>query len=111
MTTQQADQLVAAYGSKFSPLQLNSLRDRLLNADYATAQVALAQAKDPVISLILSILLGGFGVDRMYIGDIGLGVFKLITCGGCYIWWLIDLFLIMDATRQKNFEKLALYSL
>lgn len=30
---------------------------------------------------------------------------KLITCGGCGIWWLIDLFLIMGATREKNSKK------
>lgn len=31
---------------------------------------------------------------------------KLITCGGFGIWWLIDLFLIMGATREKNLQKI-----
>ena len=30
---------------------------------------------------------------------------KLLTCGGIYIWWLVDLFYIMDATKEKNFAK------
>ena len=31
-----------------------------------------------------------------------LGVGKLLTCGGCGIWSIVDWFLIMDATRQSN---------
>jgi TM2 domain-containing membrane protein YozV len=46
------------------------------------------------------------GIDRFYIGDTGLGVGKLLTCGGIYIWYAIDWFLIQGATRQKNFEKI-----
>ena len=44
--------------------------------------------------LILSILLGGLGVDRFYAGHIGLGVLKLLTVGGCGIWALIDIILV-----------------
>ena len=35
-----------------------------------------------------------------------LGVGKLLTCGGCGIWSIVDWFLIMDATRQSNAQKL-----
>jgi len=44
--------------------------------------------------LILSILLGGLGVDRFYSGHVGLGVLKLITAGGCGVWALIDMIMI-----------------
>tara|TARA_Y100001968_G_scaffold179306_1_gene164134 strand:- start:23107 stop:23328 length:222 start_codon:yes stop_codon:yes gene_type:complete len=54
--------------------------------------------KDWTTLLILSILLGGLGVDRFYAGHIGLGVLKLLTVGGCGIWALIDI--IMVATGK-----------
>ena len=45
--------------------------------------------------LILSVLLGGLGVDRFFSGHIGLGVLKLITIGGCGIWALFDIIMIV----------------
>ena len=69
------------------------------------AQFALAyfrQRKDPTAALLLSIFLGVLGVDRFYIGDIGLGVAKLLTGGGFFIWVIIDWFLIRNATAAKN---------
>ena len=50
---------------------------------------------------------GGFLIDiidRFMIGDTGMGVGKLLTCGGLGIWTIIDWFLIMGATREKNME-------
>lgn len=55
-----------------------------------------------VIALLFSIFLGALGVDRFYMGYVGTGILKLITFGGCGIWWLIDLILI--ATKY-DFEK------
>ncbi len=52
-----------------------------------------------VLTLIMSILFGSLGVDRFIMGQVGLGILKLITLGGCGIWWLIDVILI--ATKHK----------
>lgn len=61
--------------------------------------------KDRGMVLILSVLFGAFGVDRFLVGDIGLGILKLLTLGLCGIMWLIDLFLIrgrVDELNRKN---------
>ncbi len=50
--------------------------------------------KQFITALLLSVLVGGLGVDRFYLGYTGLGVLKLLTLGGCGIWSLIDLILI-----------------
>jgi TM2 domain-containing membrane protein YozV len=51
-----------------------------------------------LVLLLLSIFLGQLGVDRFYVGKIGTGILKLVTLGGCGVWWLIDLIMIICGT-------------
>ncbi|UCF98201.1 MAG: TM2 domain-containing protein [Spirochaetaceae bacterium] len=58
--------------------------------------------KSWIATLLLSILIGSLGIDRFFMGYIGLGILKLITLGGFGIWWLIDVILIAS---KHNFAK------
>lgn len=47
-----------------------------------------------ILTLVMSILFGGLGVDRFMMGQVGWGLLKLFTAGGFGVWWLIDVILI-----------------
>jgi len=47
--------------------------------------------KQYLTATFFSIFLGWLGVDRFYLGHVGLGIVKLLTFGGFGIWWLIDI--------------------
>ena len=106
MERSQVNQLLAIHGNKLPFESIEMVKTKLLTMEYDIASIRMAQFKDPMTSLILSILVGSLGADRFYLGDIGLGVGKLLTCGGCYIWWLIDLFTAGSRTRQYNANKI-----
>ena len=55
----------------------------------------LFSRKEWLVTVLISFFLGGLGIDRFYLGYTGLGVAKLLTCGGLGIWALIDFILIL----------------
>jgi hypothetical protein len=71
------------------------------NRTFAASQIpGVFSDKEYIIALLFSIFLGYFGIDRFYMGQVGMGIGKLLTGGGCGVWWLIDIILI--ATRSSN---------
>jgi len=48
--------------------------------------MAEGEKKQYMVALLLSVFLGGLGIDRFYLGYTVLGIVKLVTAGGCGIW-------------------------
>jgi hypothetical protein len=54
----------------------------------------LFSRKEWLVALLLSVFVGSLGIDRFYLGHVGLGILKLITLGCFGVWTLIDIILI-----------------
>lgn len=108
MDNNEINQCMMLVGDKIPPACVPTLRKMLERSDTHVQDFSLAtmNLKNPTVSLLLSALAGAWGVDRFYIGDIGMGVLKLLSCGGLYVWWIVDIFLISDATRQYNWRQI-----
>ncbi len=57
---------------------------------------------DWLVTLLLCIFLGAFGVHRFYTKQIGIGILQLLTAGGCGIWVIIDVILIVTNTYRDG---------
>ncbi|MDR3367176.1 MAG: TM2 domain-containing protein [Prevotellaceae bacterium] len=59
--------------------------------------------KDWLTTLLLCIFIGGLGIHRFYTKSTGIGIIQLLTLGGCGIWWLIDLILIVSGSYRDGY--------
>lgn len=103
MDSHKVDMFMMVNGKNFEGHQLIQIREKLLTLDEKQWQnLQLTQYKSPTTGLLISIFAGVYGIDRFYIGDTGMGIGKLLTCGGFGIWAIVDWFLIQGATKEKN---------
>ncbi len=81
---------------------------RIASADPVARALAPDDGKSWVVSLVLCLLFfcsGLGGLHRFYTGRFGTGILQLVTAGGCGIWQIIDVILILtdsfdDADNQ-----------
>ena len=107
MQSDKLDTYLMANAKFFPAAKIPLLRESLARIpDEQFVMLHSVDLKDPTTILLVSIFLGEFGVDRFLLGDTGLGVGKLLTFGGCLIWWFIDIFLVQNRAREVNFEKM-----
>ena len=106
MDAQKVDMFLMTNAKYFEGHQVHAVREKLIALDDSRAMMLYTiNLTDPTTMLIVSLLAGAFGIDRFMIGDTGLGVGKLLTCGGLGIWTIVDWFLIQGRTKEVNFTK------
>lgn len=105
MEAEKVDKFLLANESKFPDYEIPIHRLLDLSPEKETL-LEQTHFNSPGKILLASIFLGMFGVDRFLIGDWGKGLCKLFTGGGFGIWYPIDWFLIMKATKRKNMGRL-----
>ncbi len=59
------------------------------------------------LALVMSIFFGSLGVDRFMLGQVGLGILKLVTLGGFGVWWLVDVILVATKYQFRDVEWVA----
>lgn len=63
--------------------------------------------KSRLVALLLCFFFGVFGAHRFYVGKIGTGVAMLLTLGGCGIWAMVDLIIIlMGSFRDREGQRI-----
>ena len=100
--------MVLTENEKYLPREkIIFVRERLEATDETRfSYVTTLRYKNPVVALILTIFLGCLGIDRFYVGDVGIGILKLLTCGCCGLLALWDLFTIYKHTKDVNYYKI-----
>ena len=83
------------------------IKEKLLAMDESKfALISTVELKDPTTLLLISIFLGSLGIDRFMIGDVGMGILKLLTAGCCGILTIVDWFMISNKTKELNFNNI-----
>lgn len=86
---------------------LPSIREKLLEADENKLLILQSsEMRSPMAAFWFNFFLGAFGAEYFYLGQTGLGIAKLLTCGGAGMWSLINLFAIIGYTKKTNYNKI-----
>lgn len=104
METNKVNSLIVQYKDFIPAEKVLMLKNALTAEPESSYDTLLAvHMKNPTSVVLLSIFLGGLGVDRFYIGDVGIGVAKLLfgwlTLG---IWPFVDIFCCYKKAKEKN---------
>lgn len=78
-----------------------------IDAQRRAVQRAEKKQKSRKVALILAALpwTGLFGVDRFYLGYVGLGVLKFLTAGGCLVLYIIDIVRIAQGKLPDRYGR------
>ena len=103
MEKSKVDMYIGLNAENFNPQDLMVIKDKLEKMDddkfYLIQGVELQK---PSTIFLIAILLGW---ERFWLDDVGLGIAKVLTCYGCFIWWIVDIFSAKERAKKHNFKK------
>ena len=107
MDRQKVDIFITTNQKFFPSEKIMYLKDKLSTvSDEKFATISAVKFKNPTAVLVVSILLGTFGIDRFIIGDVLVGVLKLLTVGLCGVLTIFDWFTISKKAKEMNFNNI-----
>lgn len=108
MESTKVTALLAQYKEQIPSEQILVFKDAISKADdRAYDSLMTVPLKNPTTTLLLSIFLGGLGVDRFFVGDVGLGVAKLLLGWFTFgIWPIVDIFFCYKKAKVVNLQNL-----
>lgn len=107
MNVSKVDMYIIANQKYLPPEKILYVKERLAYADESKFNLlSTLEFKDPTTLLLVSLFLGTLGIDRFMLGDVGMGILKLLTCGVCGILSIIDWFTVQKRTKEYNFNAL-----
>ena len=97
------DMWLMANSNKFPSENMYLISEKVAQLPEAKANLLYAlPLKNPTTSIILSLFLGYLGVYRFVLGDIGLGISKLLTFGWLWVGAWIDTYFCYKRSKELN---------
>ena len=107
MDQNKVDMYIMTNQKYFPAENIMYIKEKLMAMDESKfMMLQTIELKDPTTILLVSIFLGSLGIDRFMLGDIGMGVLKLLTCGVCGILTIVDWFTVSKKTKELNFNNI-----
>ncbi len=103
MEQQKIDMFIGLNQENFRSEDLIVIKEKLANMDDSKFYLLNNTSyQKPQTILLVAIL---FGWERFMLDDIGMGFLKVLTCYGCMVWWLVDIFSAKERAQKYNFRK------
>ena len=107
MNIDKVDMFIVTNQKFFPSSKIVIIKEKLLAMDESKfTAISSLSLKDPNTMLLVSIFLGSIGVDRFMLGEVGMGILKLLTFGLCGILTIVDWFSISNKTKELNYNNL-----
>jgi hypothetical protein len=103
MEKSKVDMFIGMNVENFNPQDLMMIKEKLEKMeDDKFFMLQGAEFQKPSTIFLIAILLGW---ERFWLDDVGLGILKIVTCYGCFIWWLADIISAKERAKKYNFKK------